>query len=414
MARQKKELSNTDKVAILESEIAKRIAKNGKVSDSDGKKMGSVKLRYKFLTDGLISFYLDIYKNGKRQYHFLKIYLDPTKVKSAKDIGSFNDNAILEAEKHRKAFADEMMTGNDPKKKTAFKGQVTLSNWMGQFRTYKESKGKSLEYLRQVDKVILHLEKYTGKAVTMSEIDEDFCEGFISYLANAHTSNGKPLSQFTQATYYKMFVIAIRRAVKDGYLVENPNAKIESDDKPHAPESDRAYLDVADVKKLMATPCKIDSVKMAYLFSCFCGLRRSDIAALKWGSIVNRDGQDFIEITMIKTKKSLTVPLSDDAKRYMPQRATAKDEDFVFSLPSEVHTNKILKEWANNAGIKKHVTFHTARHTFATMELTAGADIYTTSKLLGHTDVKVTQIYAKIIDKKKTEAVNLVSNLFND
>ena len=72
-----------------------------------------------------------------------------------------------------------------------------------------------------------------------------------------------------------------------------------------------------------------------------------------------------------------------------------------------------MKAWAALAGIKKNVTFHVARHTFGTMELTAGADLYTTSKLLGHTNVKTTQIYAKIVDKKKTEAVNLVSNLFD-
>lgn len=57
--------------------------------------------------------------------------------------------------------------------------------------------------------------------------------------------------------------------------------------------------------------------------------------------------------------------------------------------------------------------FHTARHTFATMMLTLGADLYTTSKLLGHADVKMTQVYAKIINQKKDDAVNLVNGLFD-
>ena len=414
MARKKQELSVKERIAILESEIARRTARKSKVNDTDGKKMGSVKLRYKFLADGIISFYLDIYKDGKRKYHFLKIYLDPAKVTNANDIGSDNDNAILEAEKHRKVFADEMMTGNDPTKKAAFKGQITLSNWMEQFKELKEKKGKSTEYLRQIDKTMKHLVKYKGSAIAMKEIDEAFCEGFIIYLANAKTSNGKPLSDFTQLAYYKTFVMALRRAVNQGIIAENPNAKLESEDKPHQPESDRAYLDISDVKKLIETPCKIAAVKRAYLFSCFCGLRRSDIIALKWGNIVNRDGQEFIEIKMVKTKKSLSVPLSDDAMKYMPDRAAAKDEDYIFTLPSGNHMNKILLDWAKSAGIKKHVTFHTARHTFATMELTAGADIYTTSKLLGHTDVKVTEIYAKVINEKKIKAVNLVGSLFNN
>ena len=63
--------------------------------------------------------------------------------------------------------------------------------------------------------------------------------------------------------------------------------------------------------------------------------------------------------------------------------------------------------------LAQHITFHTSRHTFATMMLTLGADLYTVSKLLGHADVKMTQVYAKIINKKKDEAVNLVNGLFH-
>lgn len=73
----------------------------------------------------------------------------------------------------------------------------------------------------------------------------------------------------------------------------------------------------------------------------------------------------------------------------------------------------VLKTWAQNSGINKAITFHTARRSFATMMLTLGADLYTTSKLLGHTQVKTTTIYAKIVDKKKDEAVNLVNDVFN-
>ena len=84
----------------------------------------------------------------------------------------------------------------------------------------------------------------------------------------------------------------------------------------------------------------------------------------------------------------------------------------VSDLPSPTYINVILKPWAKAAGIDKHFTFHTARHTFATMMLTLGADLYTTSKLLGHSDVQVTQVYAKIVNRKKDEAVNLVNGLF--
>lgn len=83
-------------------------------------------------------------------------------------------------------------------------------------------------------------------------------------------------------------------------------------------------------------------------------------------------------------------------------------------MPSNQYIGKILTNWAALAGIKKHVTFHVSRHTFATMALTAGSDIYTISKLLGHSYVKTTQIYAKVVDRKKEEAVDLMSKLFGE
>ena len=162
----------------------------------------------------------------------------------------------------------------------------------------------------------------------------------------------------------------------------------------------------------MDADCKYPEVKRAYLFSCFCGLRISDIYKLTWGDIV-LDGEQYkVRVVMKKTAKALYLPLSATALRWLPERGTGKDTDNVFVLPTQMLVNYRLSAWAKKAGITKRVTFHTARHTFATMELTAGADLYTTSKLLGHTNVKTTQIYAKIVDAKKAEAVNLVSNLF--
>ena len=83
----------------------------------------------------------------------------------------------------------------------------------------------------------------------------------------------------------------------------------------------------------------------------------------------------------------------------------------VFDMPCRFHYNQILKSWTKNAGINKNLTSHIARHTFATLSLSSGADLYTVSKLLGHKDIATTQIYAKIIDKKKEEAVDMLPAL---
>lgn len=156
-----------------------------------------------------------------------------------------------------------------------------------------------------------------------------------------------------------------------------------------------------------------EAVKAAYLFSCFCGLRISDITALKWENVYQDGAQTRLEVVMQKTKAPIYLPLSPEALRWMPERGNKSPQDNVFDLPSAAAVNVLIKPWAKAAGINKHFTFHTARHTFATMMLTLGADLYTTSKLLGHTDVRMTQVYAKIVNRKKDEAVNLVNGLFD-
>ena len=88
-------------------------------------------------------------------------------------------------------------------------------------------------------------------------------------------------------------------------------------------------------------------------------------------------------------------PLSVKAMEWMPERGESTDDDLVFKdLPSSVVIGQVLKEWSKAAKIDKHVTYHTSRHTFGTMMLTAGVDLYITSKLMGHADVRTTQIYA--------------------
>ena len=167
-----------------------------------------------------------------------------------------------------------------------------------------------------------------------------------------------------------------------------------------------------EVRALIATPMKNESVKGAYLFSCFCGLRISDIIKLQWKDVFVDRGQYRLSVSMQKTKEPIYLPLSPEALKWMPARGDKAPDDNVFDLPSPAMVNILIKPWAKAAGINKRFTFHTARHTFATMMLTLGADLYTTSKLLGHADVKMTQVYAKIINQKKDDAVNLVNGLF--
>jgi len=146
------------------------------------------------------------------------------------------------------------------------------------------------------------------------------------------------------------------------------------------------------------------------LFSCFCGIRAIDLEQLRWKYIFQDQGQWRLGIVQQKTGEVLYSPLSQQAVKWLPERG--EDDALVFPKVSDrLKLGDYLKIWMAAAGIKKKITFHCARHTFATMMLTIGADIYTTSKLMGHTSVRSTQIYAKIVDEAKDKAVNLADSI---
>lgn len=181
--------------------------------------------------------------------------------------------------------------------------------------------------------------------------------------------------------------------------------KIETEDTP------KDYLSVEELYKLAETPCKKPILKTAALFSCLTSLRISDILSLQWHEIVDfAAGGKCVHTITQKTKTEDIIPISDEALQligYSPEKT-----GLVFKGLKRSWTQQPMKEWIREAGITKNITFHVSRHTFATMLLTLGADLYTVCKLLGHSDVKTTQIYAKIINKKKEDAISLIDTEF--
>ena len=359
------------------------------------------------LNNGSKSLYLDIYRNGKRSYEYLKMYIIP----EVDDEARKRNKATMTAANAIKSKRIIAMTNGEAGIKSPSDGpKILLSEWMQEYMENQKKRG--MKDFRQIKVAIRILKDYTGEDVTLDQIDKAFCQGYIDYLMTEYKPQGQVVSPSTSTNYYRCLNGALNAAVRDDIIKVNPFTKISSADKIHKTESKREYMTIDELRSLIATPMKNEAVKSAYLFSCFCGLRISDIKGLKWGNVSCDNGQYRLEIVMQKPKESIYLPLSQEALRWMPERGGKTAEDNVFDIPVAEYINKIIKPWAKEAGISKHFTFHTARHTFATMMLTLGADLYTTSKLLGHSDVKVTQVYAKIVNQKKNDAVNLVNSVF--
>ena len=370
-----------------------------------------VRLRVKTLANGNKSIYLDQYQEGRRTYEFLKLYLVPEVDEAAK---AQNVNTMQAANAIKAQRIIELTNSGAGVTSKKHLAKMLLSEWMGICQKKKTETGLSESAADQIRKTVARVEAYRHGA-TLEQVDTEFCRGFYQYLKEAKKSNGEHYTAGTIHDYFNILCIVLSMAAKKGIITNNPIKGMEKREKPQQPESTREFLTVEEVKKLMAAKCRHEVLRRAFLFSCFCGLRRSDIEGLTWGDI-QKDGDNvFLRIIVKKTGKPILLPLSAMALRWIPERGNAKDNDRVFPLPTySGFYGSVLSLWAANAGIKKKVTFHVARHTFATMGLTAGADLYTVSKLLGHAQISTTQIYAKIIDKKKAEAVDMVSNLFDE
>lgn len=368
----------------------------------------AIRLRTKKLSNGNLSLYLDYYKDGIREYEFLKLYLVPERTPADKiqNEGTLRTANLIKASRIVSTQNEEHGFKDDSK------GNVNFLEFMQSQADEYFEKG-SVAYSESVKATIEHLKAYKGDKIQLKKVNRAYLKGFVEYLNKVQSRRNKPLSEASKALYYDVVSIALNKAVKNEYISMNPAVKIGGDERPQQGEATKQYLTFDEVKAMVDTPCKNEMIKKAFLFSCFCGLRYSDVKNLTWKKIQEvATGTYQVEITQQKTGETLYLPLSDNALTWIPERLDAKDDDVVFDLPSSPTTiEKHLGLWAEEAGVKKHVTFHVSRHTNATLMLYFGADIYMVSKLLGHTNVRTTQVYAKIVDESKRKAVNLIPNI---
>ena len=382
-----------------------------------------VRIRFKQLSNGNQSIYLDYYTGdvirkenyvgGKRKYEFLKLYLIPERTREDK---AKNEVTLALAKAIQSKRIVEVQNDAHGFQNTN-KSRVNLLDYLENIGKQSAEQG-SRNYARTVLNTVRALRLFRGDYIAFRDVDKEFLSEFTDYLRQMPKASkygvlktGGRLSNNSVVSYYGTLRTAINRAYKEGIITVNPTKEFDFASKVRQEPSRREYLTIDELKTLINTECRHEIVKRAFLFSCLCGLRVSDIRKLRWCDLQRSGGRVRIEITMQKTKEPLYLPISDEALKWLPERGEANDSDFIFPLTHEGTVNDTLQHWAKVAGITKHISFHVARHTHATMMLTLGADLYTVSKLLGHKNIATTQIYAKIVDKKKEEAIGLIPNL---
>ena len=384
-----------------------------------------ITLRSKPVKDGSRSLFLEYYDKGKRTYEFLRLYLIPeTDAKSKKE----NENALKKAQAikaERTLHPETIPTGAAKKEKVTGRTEnetecrITLLEWIDEYTKMLAACGNySKACISQTatvkDAVEQYLTSLHKKDILLSKIDSDFVRGYLTFLGDGYIQKHwkketKPISDSTKKVYQTKFVTILNKAVREGKMKANPFYQLGKSEIYHAPKTTREYLTVDEVKRFMEVETDGKETQRAFVFACFTGLRISDIRALKWTDIKNPDTAPTIVLNQSKTGDIVRVPLGKMALSLLPEE---HDGDHIFHLPTPTAVHTSCRWIAERAGIKKNVSFHTSRHTFATLTLAACENLELVSKLLGHKSVKTTQRYADVLLDRKIEAVNRTASVF--
>lgn len=241
-----------------------------------------------------------------------------------------------------------------------------------------------------------------GKPIPFRKINVKLLEDLKLFMLTAPQGGNKKgtLSQNSAATYFSIVKAGLHRAFIDEYLTVDIAAKVKG-----IPELKvkRETLTLEEAELLAQTPCENEVLKRAFFFAILTGIRLCDIHELTWGEIQKTSTGWRVDFTQRKTHVVDYLPINEQAYSLCGEPGE-HDQQIFAGLTGSSWISRPLKKWIAASGIKKHITFHCSRHTFATLQLENGTDIFVVKGMLGHTNVKTTQIYAHIVDKSKRNA----------
>lgn len=370
--------------------------------------MASVKILKRRLASGEDSFSLRINVHGKRGYEALNIRARPSDKVSYRAALAFAEDARM------KRLLDLASSTHGLHAATYTHKQTMLFGFVKELAEKRHGKNKETWM-----HLLKHLSAFAPKDISLEAITPEWMESFQRALLSKMKPN-------TAKTYDDTLRTALAAAVRAEYLSRNPALQVK---RIKAQESARQFLTLNEIKQIAAIEengksggaarnkkslsVEAAETRAAFLFSCFCGLRFSDVASLTWDKVERDQSTVAIMFRQQKTQAVERMPLSESAAALLLKRMPNKaSREKIFHISRKQSVNAHLKHIARLAGIEKNLHFHIARHTFATLALTYNVPIEIVSKLLGHRDLKTTQVYAKIIDAKKTEAVMKLPILF--
>lgn len=370
-----------------------------------------VSLRQKSILNGRKSLYLDFYpsivnpKTGKQtRREFLKMYvLDKPKAVSDK---KHNKEVLQIAEAIRKKRENEL---NKP--------EIYTRHELEQLELVKKGKINFVDYFYEMVRTrkgsnynnwlsaYYYLKEYKSY-VEFNQLSIRLFEDFKTHLLSVNTrkSKTKKLAVNSAVSYFNKVKACLKQAYKEGHLQNDLNAQIKAIKEE---EVKKEFFSLDELNLLIKTPCENELYKQMAMFSALTGLRFSDIKKLKW-SEVRKDGNTYaLHFKQKKTKGQEVQPISEQAYNLLGDKG--EDNVFIFqTVKYSAYNNKHLKQWVKDTGIKRDITFHCFRHTYATLQLLSGTDLYTVSKMLGHKNIKTTQIYAKVVDELKQQTVDKI------
>ena len=383
-----------------------------------------VEIKERKLTAGNRSLYLEYYETGFRKKENLHLYLVPDDAPNAKSLNERTYNRAREIQAQRILNPPTFESKKKPEENERAK-TMTWLGWCDEYLQCAIEKGdckKMIQHKGVVRKrIAAYLKRESRTDILLKEVDRDMVSGLFSYMReyrNPHQikTDGGKLADFTLVLFEETVKAIFNKAVREGLIPFNPIQDLAKEERFHVPDKHREYLTADELKRFLAVETRTQAertVQKAFGFSCMTGLRLGDMQRLRWSDI--KDTGEGADGFHRPAKDRATRNRSTQRVSHIPVAAPTGERGGHYHLPigeEARQRGEICAAHQGEAGIEKDFTYHSSRHSAATLAITAGAELYSVSKILGHGSIVSTQVYASVNMEKKAEAVNLTDGIF--